>query len=154
MKVSEIMRYEHNLIKVSPATTLEFIIYRYDNVSVDSRLTYVVDETNALLGVVTIFDILRRIVSDEIIEEFKSNGRRREDLSEALRKSVNKNKALSARDIMRTEFFSVRPDDLFVSATKLLIEKAVTAVPVVSAEGVLVGEITRRIILRYLAHTF
>lgn len=154
MKVSEIMRYEHNLIKVSPTTTLEFVIYRYDNISIDSRLTYVVDEANKLLGVVTIFDILRLIVTDEIIEEFKANSRRREEMHLALRKSINKNKVLAAKDIMRTEFHSVRPDDLFVAATKLLLEKAVTAVPVLNADGVLVGEITRRIILRYLAHTF
>jgi len=153
MIVSELMRCAQNLIVVSPDTTLDLIMYRYDKINIDSRLTYVLDPERKLLGIITIFDILNRFLAPEVIAAFKDKGAEAlQDFMEVLRKRLARQRGVKAQEIMRTEFQTVRPDALLAAASALILEKQVTAVPVLDASGQLVGEITWRIILRFLAH--
>jgi CBS domain-containing protein len=59
-------------------------------------------------------------------------------------------KDLPVSRIMRLDLPTVAPDKLFLEARLLLRERKITALPVVDARGVLVGEITRRVILKLL----
>ena len=53
---------------------------------------------------------------------------------------------------MRQDLPTVAPSGIFLDARLLLRQRKITALPVVDAHGVLVGEITRRIIVKLL-HT-
>lgn len=153
MLVAELMRSAPNLIEVGPETELDLIMYRYDKINIDSRLTYVLGPDRVLLGVVTIYDILNRIMPPEAIAPFVDKGAAdRDAFMELLRQRLARERTTTAGQLMRTKFQTVRPDALVAAANALIVEKQITAVPVVDEQGRLVGEITRRIILRFLAH--
>lgn len=149
MKVRDIMRTD--LLKVSADASIVSVLRLHKDFAV-SRLTYVVDNDGKLIGVVTIFDLLQKVLPDvaesaEFYKKLKSS-----DLAmKYMVKSIGNTKGEAVGDIMRKGMETVSPDDLFFKAHKLLVKKEVTAMPVVDAAGVPVGEITRRIIIKYIA---
>lgn len=150
MKIADMMRT--NLLKVGPEATVLSVLRLYKDQSTTSRLTYVVDAADRLLGVVTIFDLLQLVLPDVVASAGFYTKIASEDLAlQYLVKSIGYSRDRSVRGIMRTGVETVGPDDLFVKAHKLLVRKEVTAMPVVDASGRLVGEMTRRIIIKYIA---
>jgi CBS domain-containing protein len=55
-----------------------------------------------------------------------------------------------AREIMRKDLPTVSASGFFLEARLLLRERKITALPVVDSQGVLVGEVTRRVLIRLL----
>ncbi len=149
MRIADIMRT--TLIKVRPEAPIGNVLIWYGGMGHVFRNTYVVDHCDRLLGVVTIHDFLSIIVPPSVTEQAKAgllDGR--EELLGALRHNLAAISDTSVGSIMDADYPFAHPEDLFVMANELIVEKGITAVPVIDPNGVLVGEITRRMILHFL----
>lgn len=149
MFISDIMRT--TVIKVRPEAPVGNVLIWYGGMAHVFRNTYVVDHRDRLLGVVTIHTFLSVIVPHAITSEAeagKLNGR--EKLLEALRRNMAAVSDTPVGSLMDTDYPFAHPEDLFVMASELIVEKGVTALPVIDPNGVLLGEITRRMILHFL----
>ena len=150
MKVYEMMRT--HLFKVAPDAPILFVIRQYKDMIDTSRMTYVVDDRDKLLGVVTIFDLLQMILpevvtSSDFYKHIESLGMANQYLATSIEHCAGK----SVQEIMQKNVETVGPEDMFIRVHKLLIRKEVTAMPVVDKHGNLVGELTRRAIIHYIA---
>jgi CBS domain-containing protein len=149
MKSKYIMRTD--LLKVSQETSTVDVLRLYKDIT-SSRLTYVTDDDGKLLGVVTIFDILQTILKDVVDStDFYKKIESSELAMKYLAKSIGNTKDIPVQSIMRKNIETVSPEDFFLKAHKLLIKKDVTAMPVIDDKGRPIGEITRRIIIKYIA---
>ena len=74
----------------------------------------------------------------------------REELLDTLRRNISSISDTPVGDLMDADYPFAHPEDLFVMASELIVEKGITALPVIDPNGVLVGEITRRMILHFL----
>lgn len=150
MKVRDIMRT--HLVRVPPQTPLSMVIRMYKDIPDSSRMTYVVDTQGHLQGVVTIFDLLQLILPEDVMDtrayQLLEN---RENALEFLQNSLNFHKDRPAGEIMTANYVAIGQDELFLKANRLFVDKRVSAMPVLDEHGVLVGEITRRIILNRIA---
>lgn len=150
MKVRDIMRI--HLVRVPPQTPLSMVIRMYKDIPDSSRMTYVVDNQGRLQGVVTIFDLLQLILPEDVMDtrayQLLEN---RENALEFLQNSLNFHKDRPAGEIMTANYVAIGQDELFLKANRLFVDKRVSAMPVLDQNGVLVGEITRRIILNRIA---
>ena len=72
---------------------------------------------------------------------FTDAGHKQKEFQQATR-------AKTAGEIMRTDIFSLREDDLIDEAIKLMVAKQLKRVPVVDKDGVFKGMLTRDSILR------
>lgn len=149
MLIADIMRT--TLIKVRPEAPIGHVLIWYGGMEHVFRNTYVVDHCDRLLGVVTIHKFLSIIVSPSVSEQAKAgllNGR--EQLLDALRHNLAAISETAVGTLMDADYPFAHPEDLFVMASELVVEKGITALPVIDPNGVLVGEITRRMILHFL----
>lgn len=149
MQIADIMRT--TLIKVRPEAPVGHVLIWYGGMTHVFRNTYVVDHCNRLLGVVTIHTFLSTIVSPQITAQAKAgllDGR--EELLDALRHNMAAISDTPVGDIMDSDYPFAHPEDLFVMANELIVERGIPAVPVIDPNGVLVGEISRRMILQFL----
>ena len=149
MQIADIMRT--TMIKVRPEAPVGHVLIWYGGMSHVFRNTYVVDHCDRLLGVVTIHSFLSTIVSPEITVQAKAgllDGQ--EHLLDALRHNMASISDMPVGDIMDADYPFAHPEDLFVMASELIVEKGIPAVPVIDPNGVLVGEISRRMILQFL----
>ncbi|MGE4537442.1 MAG: HPP family protein [Desulfovibrio sp.] len=114
----------------------------------ESRLVYVVDKDSKLLGVISSYDILRVMfpfyLDSNLVKALP-------DDESVLRQAFSACKGQPAAEIMTTDFAAVKPDALFLEAEALIAERGVNVLPVVDDKGRLVGEVSRRAILKYLA---
>lgn len=149
MLISDIMRT--TLIKVRPEAPVGHVLIWYGGMAHVFRNTYVVDHCDRLLGVVTIHNFLSVIVPPSVTELAKAgqlDGR--EELLDALRQNIAALSEISVGSLMDADYPFAHPEDLFVMASELIVEKGITALPVIDPNGVLVGEISRRMILHFL----
>ncbi|UJX43015.1 CBS domain-containing protein [Desulfovibrio sp. JY] len=114
----------------------------------ESRLVYVVDKDGKLLGVISSYDILRVMfpfyLDSNLVKALP-------DDESVLRQAFSACKGQLAAEIMTSDFAAVKPDALFLEAEALIAERGVNVLPVVDDKGRLVGEVSRRAILKYLA---
>ena len=148
MRIEQIMR--HDPTRVGPDEPVSRLIEWYANPGSRSRYTYVVDADGKLLGVVTMMEILALFMEPETI-----CGHERGDLTEdaALTRiscTLMDRKDTPVSRIMRLDLPTVAPGGLFLDAHLLLRERKITALPVVDGNGVLVGEMTRRVLVKLL----
>jgi len=148
MRIEQIMR--HDPTKVSPEEPVSRLIEWYANPGGRSRYTYVVDQDGVLLGVVTMMELLGLFLEKDVVE-----GQEKGIVTdaEALRRiscTLMEKKDLPVARIMRTDLPTVAPSGLFLDARLLLRQRKITALPVVDANGVLVGEMTRRVLVKLL----
>ena len=149
MLIADIMRT--TLIKVRPEAPVGHVLIWYGGMAHVFRNTYVVDERDRLLGVVTIHNFLSIIVPPTVTEKAQAgllNGR--EELLDALRHNMAAISDTTVGSLMDSDYPFAHPEDLFVMASQLIVEKGITALPVIDQNGVLVGEISRRMILHFL----
>ncbi|UJX42893.1 CBS domain-containing protein [Desulfovibrio sp. JY] len=149
MVIADIMRT--TLIKVRPEAPVGNVLIWYGGMGHIFRNTYVVDERERLLGVVTIHNFLSIIVPPTVNQKAKAgllDGR--EELLDALRHNMAAISDTTVGSLMDSDYPFAHPDDLFVMANELIVEKGITALPVIDPNGVLVGEISRRMILHFL----
>lgn len=148
MRIEQIMR--HDPTRVGPDETVENLIGWYSNPGNRSRYSYVVDGRGTLLGVVTMMELLNLFLPPDLVAEHE-DGRLDENRAvDRLMANLQSGRATPVRKIMRQDLPTVRPGDFFLSARLLLKERKITALPVVDSSGALVGEVTRRTLLRLL----
>jgi CBS-domain-containing membrane protein len=148
MRIEQIMR--HDPTRVGPEEPVSRLIEWYANPGSRSRYTYVVDADGKLLGVVTMMEILGLFMEPEVI-----CGHERGDIPEAdamkrISCTLMDKKDTPVARIMRLDLPTVAPGGVFLDARLLLRERRITALPVVDAQGVLVGEVTRRVLVKLL----
>ncbi|MHC1788240.1 CBS domain-containing protein [Solidesulfovibrio sp.] len=149
MQIADIMRT--TVIKVRCEAPVGHVLIWYGGMSHVFRNTYVVDHCGRLLGVVTIHSFLSTIVSPQVTAQAKAgliDGR--EALLGALRHNMAALSDTPVGDLMDADYPFAHPEDLFVMANELIVEKGIPALPVIDPNGVLVGEISRRMILQFL----
>jgi CBS domain-containing protein len=115
----------------------------------DSRLVYIVDAEDHLLGVVSCYDLLRAA-----LPFYVDSGLARalpEDAAVICDGFDAACRSKTAADVMTRNLHSLAPDDALFAAEALFAENRFNVLPVVDADGRLVGEITRRAILDALA---
>ncbi len=148
MRIEQIMR--HDPTRVGPDEPVSRLIEWYATPGGRSRYTYVVDEQGVLLGVVTMLDILTRIMEPELVAAHESGDLADAKALERIGCALAERKNLPVSRFMRTDLPTVAPSGMFLEARLLLRERRITALPVVDADGVLVGEMTRRVLMRLL----
>lgn len=144
MRIRHMM--QESLAVVGPDVTFTEMLLAYRDT--DSRLVYVVDGAGKLLGVVSSYDILRAMfpfyLDSNLVKALP-------DDESIIRQAFSGCQGMPVAEIMTTDFVAVHPDDLFLQAEALIAERGVNVLPVLDAEGKLVGEVSRRAILKYLA---
>ncbi|WP_027179317.1 CBS domain-containing protein [Maridesulfovibrio bastinii] len=147
MQVKDHMRF--NIITVDKDLKIIDLIKIYRTVSLKSRLSYVVDKKYKLYGVISMYDIVNLLCTNELqikwLEEADDEHR-----SEIFESIYRHRLDINVCEIMQTSFLSVKPDEELMSACRVIQDNKVTAVPVIDEKGVLLGEISRRTMLEYL----
>jgi CBS domain-containing protein len=114
----------------------------------DSQLLYVVDPAGKLLGVISSFDILRVMLPFYLDSNL---AKALPDDEAILRHAFAACRAMPASAFMTKKFIALIPDDSFLAAEALFTERGINVLPVVDDAGRLVGELSRRTALKYLA---
>jgi Mg/Co/Ni transporter MgtE (contains CBS domain) len=148
MRIEQIMRYDPT--RVGPEEPVSRLIEWYANPSGHSRYTYVVDGEGKLLGIVTMMEILGLLLDKDVVDGHEKGVVKDDEALRRISCALMERKDVPVARIMRMDLPTVAPDKLFLEARLLLRERKITALPVVDARGVLVGEITRRVILKLL----
>ncbi|MFZ5425485.1 MAG: HPP family protein [Thermodesulfobacteriota bacterium] len=144
MHVSEMMRTD--LVKVPPGETFEKLLVM--EACMPMRQIYVVDEGGKMLGMITSYDLLAPMapfyIDSNLVKALP-------DDASVIRHAYNANAHKTAADLMVTDVASLKPSGTFLEADILIREKGGNVLPVVDDDGRLVGEITRKVILKYIA---
>lgn len=148
MRIEQIMR--HDPTRVGPDEPVSRLIEWYANPGSRSRYTYVVDENGVLLGVVTMMEILGLFLDADVVDGHERGSLTEGEVLKRINCTLLDRKDTPVSRIMRHDLPTVAPDGLFLDARMLLRERKITALPVVSADGVLVGEVTRRVLVKLL----
>jgi CBS domain-containing protein len=148
MRIEQIMR--HDPTRVGPDEPVSRLIEWYGNAGSRSRYTYVVDGKGKLLGVVTMLDLLALIMEPELVNEHEKGAISDAEAIQRINCALLDKKHMPVSSLMRTDLPTVAPGGLFLEARQLLRERKITALPVVDADGVLVGEMSRRVLMKLL----
>jgi CBS domain-containing protein len=134
------------LAVVGPDMTFADMLRAYRSMA--SRLVYVTDSDRRLLGVVSSYDILRAMLPFYVDSNL---AKALPDDDSVIRQAFAACKDRPVTDIMTKKYIAVGPEHSFLEAEAIIAEQGVNALPVIDADGKLVGEVTRRAILKYLA---
>lgn len=146
MEVDRIMH--RDVVKVGPDTPLADLLDPL--VDPEVRYIYVVGPGDRLLGVISTLDILRVFLPefmDANLAKLIAEG------DSLIRDRFRAVKGRSASTLMTKDFVAVDPDDTVIAAEAMLVERRYNALPVVDAQGVLHGQISRKSILAYITRT-
>jgi len=132
------------VLTVPPEASLASLLVAYCREET-SRLVYVVDKVEGLVGIISSFDVLTKLVSGDFID--KLLGRRSEFKIEDC---IHKHKDVTAADLMLTNYVSIGPYENILRAMDIISQKRILALPVVK-DNRLCGEISRYTILRSVA---
>lgn len=146
MNVEKCMRTK--VILASPDCSFERLLHKLT--SPVSRQIYIVDQKRRLLGIITAMDLLREVIPSYMTADL---ARSFTDEADFLNKQVDKVKGRKAEEMMTRSFAFLSPHHQLLEAETLIAEKGINTLPVVDAEGEIVGELTRRdILLKLAAH--
>lgn len=148
MRIEQIMR--HDPTRVGPDEPVSRLIEWYANPGSRSRYTYVVSPDGVLLGVVTMMELLGLFMDADTVNCHEARSISDAEAVKRINCALMEKKDLPVSRIMRTDLPTVPPSGLFLDARLLLRERKITALPVVDSRGVLVGEVTRRVLLKLL----
>lgn len=148
MRIEQIMR--HDPTRVTPDEPVSRLISWYANPGNRSRYTYVVDAQGVLLGVVTMMEVLGLFLPPALVDAHERGAAGEGEVIRAVMEALAAAKDRPVRAIMRTDLPTVSAQAFFLEARLLLRERKITALPVVDDQGVLVGEVTRRVLIRLL----
>ncbi len=110
----------------------------------EPRQIYVVDSDCTLLGIITAFDLLKQIIPSYMTADLS---RSITDSTDFMQSQVKKVEHKLAKELMVSDFVYVTTKSELFEADALIVEKGCNALPVLSAEKKLVGEVTRLDIL-------
>jgi len=148
MRIEQIMR--HDPTRVAPDTPVSRLIEWYANPGNRSRYTYVVGSRGELLGVVTMMELLGLFLPDALVAEHESGALPEAEVMRRVNAALTQAANVPVSRIMRGDLPTIAPSAFFLDARVLLRERGVTALPVVDGAGRLVGEVTRRVLVRLL----
>lgn len=148
MRIEQIMR--HDTTRVAPDTPVSRLIEWYANPGNRSRYTYVVGREDELLGVVTMMEVLGLFLDPALVDGHEAGGLTEPEVMRRVGAALERSKDVPVSRIMRHDLPTVAPSGFFLDARLLLRERNVTALPVVDGRGRLVGEVTRRVLIRML----
>ena len=114
------------------------------------RPVYVVDKGGELLGTITSRELFAAMSPFYVDANL---ARALADDVTFIRHAFQANSHKKATDVMNKDLTKLKPSDHFVEAEVLLREGGGNFLPVVDEDGRLVGEITLRTILKYIALT-
>ncbi|MFT5698992.1 MAG: CBS domain-containing protein [Desulforhopalus sp.] len=140
MNVSICMRTE--VLLAEPESDLKTLLCKI--ATPNPRQIYVVDKGYHLQGVITSYDLFKKIVPSYMTADL---ARSITDGGDLMQKQFENAQNLLAKDLMVTEFISLRLNSQLLEVDALIAEKGCHAFPVVDEEGRLLGEITRLDIL-------
>lgn len=133
------------VLTVAPDAALASFLLAYCREEA-SRLVYVIDKSQGLVGIISSFDVLTKIVG-KCGALGKLLGR---PMEFDLRECIDRNKNVTAADLMITKYVSIGPYENILRAMEIISQKHILALPVVS-EGKFHGEVSRNSILRAVA---
>lgn len=148
MRIEQIMR--HDPTRVGPDEPVSRLIEWYANPGSRTRYTYVVDPGGRLLGVVTMMEILGLVLTPDVVDGHEKGSISDAEALKRVSSALVDKKDIPVSRIMRTDLPTVAPHGLFLDARLLLRERKITALPVVDSQGKLVGEVTRRVLVKLL----
>ena len=148
MRIEQIMR--HDPTRVTADTPVSQLIEWYANPGNRSRYTYVVDKDGMLLGLVTMMELLHLFLPKDLVDGHEAGALSEPEVMRTVSKSLTKGRDIPASRIMRLGLPTVAASAFFLEARLLLRDRQITALPVVDGRGVLVGEVTRRVLVRLL----
>lgn len=148
MRIEQIMRRDPS--RVAPEEPVSRLVEWYANPGGRSRYTYVVDADGRLVGVVTMLELLNAFVDAELLEQAAHGAPSGDEALARMACALEAGKDAPVSTLMRQDLPTVVPDAPLMAAWPLLRQRAVTALPVVDADGRLVGEVTRRVLVRLL----
>jgi CBS-domain-containing membrane protein len=140
MDVSKCMRTK--LVIARPDDNYKTLLCKL--ASLTSRQVYVVDQNYKLLGIISVFDLLKEIVPSYMSADL---ARSITDGADFMHKQVEKVKGKMAKDLMVTDFVFLHLHSQLLQADALIVEKGCNAIPVIDERGKLLGELTRSDIL-------
>lgn len=114
----------------------------------ESRQSYVVDGSGRLLGVISNLDLMGRLIPSYLDPSLAAT---LADGAELICRRFKDNAQLSAAEVMQRKFSALKPEDTIIEANVILHQGQLNALPVLDPSGVLLGEISRKDILRHIA---
>jgi CBS-domain-containing membrane protein len=144
MKITRFMNTD--LTRVAPDTDFTALLIMH--ASTGTRHTYVVDAAGRLVGIITSLEMMGKMVPSYLTSTLASSV---SDGAELMQKRFDENRPLTAKDVMKRDLVALQPEDTFIEAVVRLHEGSFNALPVVDAQGVLVGDIGRKDILKHIA---
>lgn len=136
MNVSKLMHTTLTLAR--PEMTFNNLLCAFTNPG--PRQLYVVDEEYHLLGIITSYDIIKMIVPTYLTADLARSLTIEPDF---IIKRLEKIGNTPAKEIMITQFATLRLNSQLAEADTLILEKGCNALPVIDERGRLRGELTR-----------
>ena len=137
-----------DVVTVAPDTDFPSLIRLF--AEKPQRLLHVVGEDRKLLGVISSFELLDKL-SPGFVDANLARALPADYDERAVRRSYEEHRELKARDILRPKLTPLGPEDHYVEVETLMRQQGITVLPVVDAQGRLLGEISLKKVLRYLA---
>jgi len=144
MLVSDMMR--RNLVTIPPDTAFEKLVRL--QACMPARQIYVTTPDGMLLGLITCYDVLASMAPfylDSNLAKALPDG------ASVFRHAFEANRGKTAKEVMTSEPAVLKMSDTFLEADVLIREQGTNVLPVVDEKGRLVGEVTRKVVLRYIA---
>ena len=143
MKISTIMN--PRIHKIGPDEGFESVLRSMRGMP--ARLLHVVDPQGVLLGVISSYDVLKVMLPFYLDANL---ARAMGDEESFIRRALEDNRNLTARDLMMADCATLAKDAHFMEAEALFKEREINALPVLDEQGRSVGEVSRKDILTKL----
>lgn len=143
MDVARIMN--RDVVRVAPDTALGELIRL--QASPVARQLYVTEQNGHLLGIVTSFDLLKRFVPEYLDSNLS---KLIVAADEFLADTFDANRTVLAREIMTRDFESLQLGASVLDADAIMVHRRFNAMPVLDAQGTLLGEVSRKDILSHI----
>lgn len=144
MQVFQMMRTD--LVTVPPETPFKELLRM--QACQPARQIYVVNPAGEMIGLITSYDLLR-LMSPEYLDS--GLARALPDDVSVIRRAYAANEKKTAAEVMNIHLTLLKTNDHFLEAELLIRESKVNVLPVADENGKLVGEVTRKLVLRYIA---
>ncbi|MBK7921468.1 MAG: CBS domain-containing protein [Veillonella sp.] len=148
MRIEEVMnKYPVTIDKQAPISDVAELLVKYNLTAVS-----VVDESNKLIGIITEGDLLYKKVRPHVPHYVNVLGASiyYNGIGE-YNSQFKKLLASSVEDLMTKEVITAKPETEVEEVVAVMLDKHLKSMPVVDEEGVLIGSLGRRDIIKLIA---
>ncbi len=148
MRIEEVMnKYPVTIDKQAPISDVAELLVKYNLTAVS-----VVDENNKLIGIITEGDLLYKKVRPHVPHYVNVLGASiyYNGIGE-YNSQIKKLLASSVEDLMTKEVITAKPETEVEEVVAVMLDKHLKSMPVVDEEGVLIGSLGRRDIIKLIA---